>query len=116
MSLVTYVGLLLSLIVAFAYVVCAFRGRSSPELGKAINTFICTASLVGALRLVVGAIILGFDLARAEGASPVHSSPWEFSGEDVPVLVIGGIALGWVSLGQLCTTFREALKAQDGKP
>ena len=96
MNGLSYLGILLGLATVLVYLGCAAHKKRKAELSTAISIFVAAASLIGAVRLM--GFVLFDDLTRVIKAAGESNSLWSISSEDAIFLVIGGLALGWVSI------------------
>jgi hypothetical protein len=99
---IRFVAPLLGVLSVGIYVVIAAWNEKSPELPAAIVIFIATFSLLGATRLVGLALTDQLEkmASRSEDDALSNLSP-----EDAVLLVIGGIALAWVSVQAMTESF-----------
>jgi hypothetical protein len=98
------VGLLLAVLAVGIYVAFAVKHGKPPELPAAIIVFIGVFSLLGAARLVGFALTDQLD----DIASKINENAlWKLSPEDSALLVIGGIALAWVSIQAILESFTK---------
>lgn len=97
-------GLGLAICAVFIYIVTAARNGKKPELVDAIVVFIGAVSVFGAIRLI------GFVFTDQFGAivqtNHAHSL-WSLGAEDAVLVVIGGIALVWVSAQTMIESFAK---------
>jgi hypothetical protein len=99
-------ALLLAVISVGIYVAIAAWNEKSPELPAAIVIFMATFSLLGASRLVGLALTDQLEKMAARSEDEALSN---FSPEDAALLVIGGIALAWVSVQAMMASFAKIL-------
>ncbi len=100
-------GLVIALVAVGAYVATAAVKKKKPELVDGIVVFVGAVSIAGAVRLI------GFVFTEqfTKIASMSHSSSWwSLSLEDAVFLVIGGIALAWVSVQTIWDSFTKVAK------
>ena len=89
-----YFGLALGLLLVIVYLVTAAKKQKKPELGDAVGIAAGAVSIMGAVRLI------GFvftDQFVKIASSPSSDKWWSLSVADALFLVIGGLALAWVS-------------------
>jgi hypothetical protein len=101
------VGLVLALAAVVAYVVTAAYKQKKPELVGGIVVFIGAVGIPGAVRLIGFVFTDQFTNVAALSHS---SSWWSLSLEDAVFLVIGGIALAWVSVQTIWESFDKVRK------
>jgi hypothetical protein len=100
----TYWDLAVGVGLFFAYVVWALCKRTKPDLPTGINIFAATAGVAGAVRLV------GYSFTEAYkklSETPLSNGMWSMSSDDIAFLVVGGLALGWVSCQQIWLAFAD---------
>jgi Ca2+/Na+ antiporter len=95
-------GLLLAVLSVVVYVVVALRHGKSPDLPSAITVFIAIFSLIAAARLVGIALT---DQLETIASKTSEDTPWKLSPEDAAFMVIGGIAIAWVSIQAIVESF-----------
>lgn len=106
----TYWGLGIAVLVTVIYITIALYKKTKPDLPTAITILISTASVLGAVRLAGFAFTDQFKrVIQAQDSN----SWWSLGPEDAVFLVIGGLALGWVSLQEVCRGFRELSKEKN---
>ena len=97
------IGLLLAVLVVAVYVVVATQRRRTPELASAINVLLGVFGLQAAIRLF--GFALSDQLDKFAAARSGENKMWRLSSEDAGLLVIGGIALAWVSVQTILDVF-----------
>jgi hypothetical protein len=100
-------GLIIALLAVAVYVGVAAHKNKRPELVDGIVVFVGAVSVLGAIRLI------GFVFTEqfAKIASKPHDgSLWSLSSEDAVFVVIGGIALAWVSVQTIWESFAKIKK------
>jgi hypothetical protein len=103
---IRFAALLLAVLSVGIYVAIAAWNEKSPELPAAIVIFIATFSLLGAARLVGLALT---DQLEKIASRPEDDALSNLSPEDAALLVIGGIALAWVSVQAMMESFAGIL-------
>jgi hypothetical protein len=101
-------GLVVAILAVVVYVIAGVRNRKKPELADGIVVFIGAVSVFGAIRLIGCALTGQF----AKIAPAQHDSGWWIlSSEDAVFVVIGGIALAWVSIQTIWESFAKIRKS-----
>lgn len=107
MNILLLAGIVFAILLVLAYVATAAKKDKKPELVDGIVVFVGAVSVLGAVRLA-GFVIAG-DFAKI--ASTNHSANiWALSSEDAVFIVIGGLALGWVSIQTIMESFAKLSK------
>lgn len=107
MNTLLLIGLVLATVCVFAYVIVAAKKGKKPELVDGIIVFVGAVSVVGAVRLA-GFVFTG---EFSKVATINHGeSLWGLSSEDAVFLVIGGLALAWVSIQTILESFAKIYK------
>lgn len=107
-SSLTFWGLAVGLVVCLLYIGTALCRKKKPELSQAANLVFSAIGAVGAVRLI-GFVFTGNFSAMVKMAATAASVDlmWNISDEDAAFLVIGGIALAWVSIQAIWQAFAE---------
>jgi len=95
MNLLSLVGLIVATFVVGMYVAVAVRNQKKPELGEGLKVFVGAVSVFGAIRLFGCALTGQFSRLASSNAG---DTLWSLSSEDAVFVVIGAIALAWVSI------------------
>jgi hypothetical protein len=98
------IGLVLAVLAVGIYVAFAVKHGKPPELSSAIIVFIGAFSLIGAARLMGFALT---DQLEKITSKFNDNALWQLSPEDSALLVIGGIALAWVSIQAIVESFTK---------
>jgi len=101
-------GLVFAILTVMVYVGVAVRNRRRPELADGILVFIGAVSVFGAIRLIGFALTGQFAKIVSQSSD---NSWWILSSEDAVFIVIGGLALAWVSVQTIWDTFAKLSKA-----
>jgi hypothetical protein len=104
MNPISLTGLVIGIVAVVAYATFAASRRKKAELVNGIVVFVGAVSIAGAVRLI------GFVFTEqfAKIAATSHSTTWwSLSLEDAVFLVIGGIALAWVSVQTIWESFAK---------
>lgn len=104
MNPLSWWGLCAAVGVFSVYIIAALRWRGSADLATAINLLFSTAGAVGALRLIVFPFTDHFKTAVKAVAD---TSIWALSGEDGVFMVVGGLALLWITCHQVWKAIRS---------
>ncbi|HKI03090.1 MAG TPA: hypothetical protein VKK31_14030 [Thermoanaerobaculia bacterium] len=107
MNLLLLAGLVIALLAVIVYVSVAAQKNKRPELVDGIVVFVGAVSVLGAIRLI-GFVFTG-QFAQVTSA-PHNGSLWSLSSEDAVFVVIGGIALAWVSVQTIWESFTKVIK------
>jgi hypothetical protein len=108
MNRLFFAGLIVAILSVGAYVIVAVRNKNKPELADGIVVFIGAVSVFGALRLVGCALTGQFSKLASLN---YDYSLWSLSSEDAVFVVIGGIALAWVSVQTMWESFAKVRKS-----
>jgi thiol:disulfide interchange protein len=104
MNRLLLVGLIMAIFAVLVYIVTAAKNSRKPELVDAIVIFVGTVSLLGAVRLM-GFVFTGQFAAVTKAT---HSENlWSLSSEDSVLVIIGGVALAWVSVQTVIESFAK---------
>lgn len=102
MSPFTLAGLVLAGFSVCAYVTAAWHKGKRPELNDAVVVFLGAGGLVSAIR-IIGAVVTG-QFAKFPGR-PANDSIWTLVPDDAVQIVLGGVALAWVSIQTMLQSF-----------
>jgi hypothetical protein len=106
-NLLLLTGLVIALLTVVVYVATAAKKSKRPELVDGIIVFIGAVSVLGAIRLI-GFVVTGH---FTKIASMQHDDGlWSLSPEDAVFVVIGGVALAWVSVQTIWESFAKISK------
>jgi hypothetical protein len=105
-----FLGLISGLILVVIYLLLARRNAEKPELADAINIIFGTMGFFGSIRLM-GFVFSGefVNFLKAPHADTV----WSLTDEDATLLVIGGLALAWVSIQTIIDSFSKIKQAEN---
>jgi hypothetical protein len=104
MSLFILISLVLALCIILCYVVTATYKKKRPELNDAVIILLGTGGAVSAVR------IIGFVLTGQFSRIIVTTSDpgiWSLVPDDAALIVIGGLALAWVSAQTIFESFNK---------
>lgn len=104
MSRLFIFGLALALIAVGTYVVIAIKNKKKPELADAVVVCIGIVSIIGAVRLTGFVFTKQFEV-MAKASS--HQGMFSLSTDDALLVMIGGIALIWVSVQTVWQSFSK---------
>jgi hypothetical protein len=104
MSRVLFFALISATLSVIAYVFLAIRNKKLPELADGIQIFVGVVGLFGAFRLTGFAFSGQFSLLVKQ--SP-KNTVFSFSEDDVTLIVVGGIAVAWVSIQTIIASYRK---------
>lgn len=107
MNLLLLAGLVIAILAVAVYVGMAAKKNKRPELVDGIVVFIGAVSVLGAIRLI-GFVVTG-QFAKI-ASTHQNDSLWSLSSEDAVFVVIGGIALAWVSIQTIWESFAKVTK------
>jgi hypothetical protein len=102
MSPFTLAGLVLAGFSVCAYVVLAWQRGKRPELNDVVVVFLGAGGVVSAIR-IIGAVITGH--FSKSPIAPANDSVWTLVPDDAAQIVLGGVALAWVSLQTILQIF-----------
>lgn len=113
MSRLTLAGLLFGVLGVVGYVCFAYRCRAKPDLARATNIFISFVSLAATVRLL--GFALSGEFADSLKAQPQGNS-WSVSADDTLFIVLGSLALAWVSVQTVWAYYDELVKSARARP
>ena len=105
MSGLVAIGLVCSIGVVIGYVATAGVKRKKPELCDAMSVFLSSVSFLAAVRLIGCAFSSSF--AKVIAAQSDVEEFWKLTQEDLPLVALAGIALGWVSIQVIWEVFAK---------
>lgn len=100
-------GIVLAILAVISYVATAARNGKRPELVDAIVIFTGAVSVLGAIRLIGFVFTEQFETIVKNNHG--HSL-WSLGAEDAVLVIIGGIALAWVSAQTMIESFAKIRK------
>jgi len=103
----TYWGLAGGVLMFAIYVVWVLCKKKEPDLPTGINIFAATAGLAGSFRLVGFSFTEAYKKLADAGPAPSNGVVWSMSGDDIAFLIVGGLALGWVSCQAIWQGFTD---------
>ena len=99
-----FAALLIAVLAVLIYLTVAVRNGKTPDLPSGIIVFIGVSSVLGAARLICLALVGQSGKMTSEFN---RDALWRLSSEDAALMVIGGIALGWVSVQAILESFSK---------
>jgi hypothetical protein len=104
MSVFILIGLMLALCIVAIYLGTATYRKKRPELTDAVIIFIGTGGAVSAVR-IIGFVLTG-QFSHIIG-TPSNLGIWALVPDDATLIVVGGLALGWVSIQTILESFKK---------
>lgn len=104
MSELTLWGLVFGLVMVGAYLSRAFHLKKKADLTEGAGIYISAVGLAAAIRLIGFALSGSFNRL----VKTTHEENWwSASSEDVAFIVLGGVALAWVSVDVIWKSFQK---------